>query len=145
MLLFSVSSSLEPENSERSVNEMAIPYWNASVTIYRKSSDSTGKITWSREFVNGGCFWNHKAQRIRSNGVTSFVDAFTVRIPVPVPDISSGDIVVLGATSWQIDEYSSGLRSADFLMANQERSFTVQRIRMNDDPALPVRHICLEG
>lgn len=113
---------------------MTPTWWNKTLTIYNKAEDpTTGGVTWYAHHV-AGCFVKRTADRAVVGSVAIESNASVIRVPqqpdylppiewqaLPVSlrgqnlTLQVGDIVVVGAVSDTIDEYTPGHRSSDLL------------------------------
>lgn len=109
-------------------------WWNQTLTIYNKYEDpQTGMVSWKRAVVDR-CFWQYTGHKFIINGSIIEANVTICRIPkdprfveryiwesLPEDErdayftLSIGDMLVKGKVEDEIDEYSSGLRSSDFL------------------------------
>jgi len=117
-------------------------HWKERVTLFRRSVDATGKVTWSSRFLYG-CYWIEKTGVSPTGGSSAVTATRAVRIPMKV-DIAIGDIVVNGAVLDSVDEYTVGKRSTD-LRKKYPASFTVRGIHDNVRVGRPIPHIYAEG
>ena len=109
-------------------------WWDTTVTVYNKYTDSqTQAVTWYRTVVND-CFWQLTGAEVRVSNTVLDSKAIVCRIPkddaflekqdwikLPVEELSDyftlaqGDILVKGECDFVIDEYTKGKRSTDLL------------------------------
>lgn len=107
-------------------------WWNQTVTIYNRLEDpETRKITWHRTVIHE-CFWRCTEEKFIIDGTLIKANVTICRIPKQdnylerylweqLEDVSEnftlsiGDIVIKGEVDDEIDEYTSGKRSSDFL------------------------------
>ena len=110
------------------------PWWNTTITVFNKYEDPlTHTITWYKTVVPG-CFWQFIGSKLTVKQVVLDASSITCRIPqdtnfmrksewVNLPNdqmhkyftLGLGDIIVAGAVSDIIDEYTTGHRSTDVL------------------------------
>ncbi len=109
-------------------------WWDTDITVFNKREDkATHLVKWHKNLLKG-CFWSHKSDRV-SVGETVLATDYTIcRIPksekfleryqweqLPNEEISDfftlgvGDIIVKGLVDEDIDEYTKGKRSTDFI------------------------------
>lgn len=109
-------------------------WWDTTVTIYNKYTDSqTLIVRWFRSVVTD-CYWHLEGSTVTVGGVTLDAKSIICRIPkddrflekqdwVKQPNddmgnyftLAPGDIIVKGECLDEIDEYTSGHRSTDLL------------------------------
>ena len=107
-------------------------WWNTTVTIYNKYEDpQTQVVTWYRHVVDGA-FWQYSGNKVSIGNTVLETKDIICRIRkddsfldigewfnLPNDQMSSyftlhqGDIIVKGAVSDEIDEYTTGTRSSD--------------------------------
>lgn len=108
-------------------------WWDTTLTIYNKHTDSlTGVVKWYRHVVNGA-FWKYIGNKININDVIietndvicrvrkdeAFLEKFEwMELPNDLKanhfTFGKGDIIVKGEVDELIDEYTNGKRSTDF-------------------------------
>ena len=116
------------------MSNIIFPWWNTTITIFNKYEDTqTRIITWYKTVVKN-CFWKVSGNIVYLNDSKLDTDTLTVRIPkddrfldkylwIDIPStekaqhftLSTGDIIVKGTVQDEINEYTSGHRSSDFL------------------------------
>jgi hypothetical protein len=107
-------------------------WWNTTITVFNKYEDpTTRRITWYKTVLQN-CFWKNTGNRIVAGETTLETDSTICRIPLhpqflenyqwnDIEDkslnftLSTGDILVRGEVTDEIDEYASGVRSSDIL------------------------------
>lgn len=109
-------------------------WWETTVTVYNKYEDTqTHLIRWYRTVITD-CFWKYTGDKVSIGNVVLDTKSVTCRIPqdtrfleryqwVEVPNdqkgtyftLGQGDIIVKGEVTEEIDEYTSGRRSSDFV------------------------------
>lgn len=109
-------------------------WWDTNITIYNKFEDpQTRLVTWYRRSLSN-CFWKYVGNKVVVADVTLQTNNVICRIPKDEAflekylwielandqkanyfTISPGDIIVKGTISEDIDEYTSGKRSTDFI------------------------------
>lgn len=114
-------------------------WWDSTVTIYNKYTDSnTQFVSWYKTVVND-CFWSLQGTKISIGDVELDSKSALCRIPkddrflekkdwteLPASEkpghftIGQGDIVVKGNAEDIINEYQSGHRSTDLLSKYRE-------------------------
>lgn len=122
------------------------PHWTSTITIYHKMVEDN-RVTWMRLQTITGCFWQVRSARERYDGMGYNPESYVVRVPLSRLRVapSTGDIIVMGACADEIDEYTSGKRSADFLQARPGTSMIIRRIRDDRAPGWPLPHLRYEG
>lgn len=121
-----------------------IPYWNATVTLYRKCEEAKGAVIWARS-THEGCFWQRKTMCNRIDGAEFTNTATVCRIPAPWPDVRTGDIIVYGSVPDIIDEYIAGQRSVDLLKKYAGNCMLVGEAHINDRNLPGVNHLYAGG
>lgn len=109
-------------------------WWNQTVTVYNQYKDPQTKlIKWYRTVIPK-CFWRYTEEKFIVNGTVVNANVTVCRIPkqdnyverylweklsndemANYFTLSIGDMIVKGEVSDDIDEYTSGKRSNDFL------------------------------
>ncbi len=109
-------------------------WWDTTLTIYNKFTDSqTNVVRWYRTVVEN-CFWKYTGNKVKVNEVTIETDDTICRIPqnnrfllrhdwesIPNDQMGNyftlglGDIIVAGEVDDEIDEYTKGHRSTDLI------------------------------
>ena len=109
-------------------------WWDTTVTIYNRYEDAqTNLVSWMRTVVTG-CFWKYSGDKVSVGNVVLDTKSVICRIrknpnfmekyqwqQLPndeMPNyftIGLGDIIVKGAVTDEINEYTSGSRSSDLL------------------------------
>ncbi len=149
------------------VNDYPV-WWENTLTIYNKHIDASKKVTWYRSVVNN-CFWKHTASAaLLSNSIMSYHtirfddNAVICRIPkddnfLPKKDwdnsdhtkftLAPGDIVVNGIADFEIDEYTAGKRSTDFLQARKTDgdAITISTVEINVGTGKGCEHYRIVG
>lgn len=118
-------------------------WWDKTITLYHHSHADGVKV-WTRKVLTG-CFVQRRETSV--NVDTSRRDGHRVvcRLPAPMPSLALGDIVCIGKSTAQIDEYTAGSTSAELLTANPDTAFTVAEIHDNTDAAIPLPHVYIGG
>ena len=117
-------------------------YWCDTVTVYHRSMDESGKISWdSKQYMN--CFWQERSGASPNSGVTIKNATRLARLPATAV-VSAGDVAVFGAVSDTIDEYTQGKRLTDF-RKQHSKSFVVASVHDNTGAGRPIPHIYIEG
>lgn len=109
-------------------------WWDATLTIYNRYTDSqTDIVTWYRHTVDR-CFWKYTGDKVTINQTVLETDNTIARIPEQedfleryqweaLPNdqmsdyftLSPQDIIVKGKVDDEIDEYTKGHRSTDLI------------------------------
>ena len=121
-----------------------IPFWDANITVYRRTIEHDGHVVWGRTAYTN-CFWKRKAVRDRTSGAEHAQNVYICRVPDISANIEIGDIIVLGAISVEIDEYTSGMRSTDILKRFAGACMTVAEVSHNTGPAPNMAHLRVGG
>jgi len=138
-------------------------FWNKTITLYNKSEDIlTGVVTWNRHVLYN-CFVKRTNGETNAGNVRFQTDGTVIRIPeqsnfVPqyewlsLPNdrmkeamtLQTGDLIILGAVSDDIDEYTDGQRSTDITAKYAALgSVYVSSVNINTD--LPNKHYLVKG
>ena len=141
-------------------------WWDTTVTIYNKYTDSqTQVVTWYKNTING-CFWqyvrdkavigdttletNRTICRIRES--EKFVEKYVwVNKPLDqkakVFTLGQGDIIVKGDVSDVINEYAQGHRSTDLIAKYKELQgcFEIEAVSINVGPGRGLPHYRAQG
>ena len=122
-----------------------LPWWSDVLTLYHRT-ETAGRVTWSRRTVMG-CYF--RANRSTAHGPEYARAGWPCisRIPTRAGclNISPGDIIVLGLSTAQIDEYTASKRSTDLLAATAGWSYTVREVHDNAHGGVGVPHIYCGG
>ena len=109
-------------------------WWDTTITIYNRYEDKQTQLVKWFSFVIPGCFWKANNNRVTVNDTVLDGSNILCRIPKhpnflerydweQLPNDMMGDyftlgrqdIIVKGATDFEIDEYIKGHRSTDLL------------------------------
>lgn len=126
------------------MNNFPFPWWDKTLTIYNRVIDpTTQRISWYRTVVNN-CFWkatndlyNMGRYGMSTVGIQLEIKGIICRIPKDkrfvdkrawkeLTDktgkftLANGDIIILGKVDDEIDEYTAGQRSTDFIAKYKE-------------------------
>ena len=130
-------------------------WWNDTITIYNRYEEDK-KISWYRTVIDG-CFWKYddiavsqnrsqmgyRALQFHTNTVTCRIRKSEKFLPKGEWDantnrgnyftIAPDDIIVLGEVTDEIDEYTSGKRSTEFISAQKKLGniATVTKVLIN--------------
>ena len=140
-------------------------WWNQTVTVYNRIEDpQTRVVTWHRTVIHD-CFWKNVEEKFVSNGTVVSANATICRIPkqdnyldrylweqrdVDVSNyftLSSGDIVVKGEVDDEIDEYTSGKRSTNFITKHKKLQgcTLISSVSINVDGGRGAEHYLVKG
>lgn len=119
-------------------------WWNQTVTVYHRTFAADNRIVWSRETV-GGCFVGSPARSRHNDSARRDGNTLACRIPPPAPTLATGDIIVIGTCSDDVDDYTPGMRSTDLLAAHPGAAFVVSELRDNTRAGLPLPHVYAGG
>lgn len=134
-------------------------YWNKTVTIYNKYEDGDGLLHYYRRVLNN-CFWKETNNEVTVSNVTLQSNNHIIRIPQSSDYISpiqwqkltnkadkftlqTGDIVIKGDVSFEINELEDGHRLNDFLAQYKQGIATI--VSINDNTDLPNAHYFVKG
>ena len=142
------------------------PWWDTTITIYNKYEDSlTHVIRWFSTVVSK-CFYKSVGETVALNNVKLDTNNIICRIPEQsnylAPhmwvDLSNdqkpnyftlrpGDIIVVGEVQEEIDEYTAGHRSTDFIKKYKalQGCLTVQEVGNNTGVGRGSQHYRVNG
>ena len=141
-------------------------WWNVTLTVYNKFTDtSTDQVTWYKHVVYGA-FWKNTGNKIALNDVIvdtndiicrirknpAFLENFEwVDLPAEEKEahftLNEGDIIVKGEVADNINEYTSGYRSTDFIQKYKalQGCLVVSKFTINTDGGRCNEHYYVEG
>jgi len=110
------------------------PWWDATITIYNRYEDPvTNIVMWFKHTVTN-CFWKYTGDKVTVGETVLETNNIICRIPkndiflekylwLDLPNdemanyftLGQGDIIVKGEVTDNIDEYTAGYRSSDFI------------------------------
>lgn len=134
-------------------------HWNKVVTIYNKYEDGDGLLHYYRRVLNN-CFWKETNNKVTVSNVTLQSNNHIIRIPQSKDYMSplewqgladksnaftlqTGDIVIKGDVSFEINELEDGHRLNDFLAQYKQGIATI--VSINDNTDLPNAHYFVKG
>lgn len=127
-------------------------FWDKTITLYNKYEDTQkGIIKWYRHKLER-CFYKVTNNMVNVGSIQMQTDDNVIRIPeqknylaphkwVELPDdeifgfmtLQTGDLIFLGDISEDIDEYTTGKRSSDFIEKYKSLgSVFVKSVNIND-------------
>ena len=107
-------------------------WWDTTITVYNKFEDpATRQITWHRTVLHD-CFWKYTGNKIVIGETALETNTTLCRVPLNSKFLEkylwnntqdksmyftfgTGDILIKGEVTDEIDEYASGYRSSDIL------------------------------
>lgn len=120
-------------------------WWNTTVTVFNKFTDSqTQVVTWYKTVIEG-CFWKSTGNRVIVGNTV--LDTKNIICRIRKDDrfkekldwealtndtmqnyftLSPGDIIVKGSVSDTIDEYTAGKRSSDLLKKYRSANYCME-------------------
>lgn len=139
-------------------------WWNTTITVFNKYEDpATRRITWYKTVVHN-CFWKDTGNKIIVGETTLDTNATICRIPSnssfienyqwnEAPDkaqyftLNSGDILIKGNVSDDIDEYVSGKRASDILAKYHKLQgcMVIEKWSISDYPGVGIPHYYVKG
>lgn len=147
------------------MNEYPV-WWETTLTVFNKHQDAqTQVITWTKTAIPN-CFWKDVGEKISVGDVVLETDNIICRIPKDDKFLESsewsakpndvrgnyftlqqGDIIVRGAVTDVINEYSSGHRSTDLLKKykNLQGCMTIQKVGINIGKGRCNEHYYVKG
>lgn len=138
---------------------MNISYWNKTITIYNRYENSDGIIKYYRKVLHN-CFWKETNNKISVSNVSLQSNNHIIRIPqsydyLPPAEwlnssdkvnkftLQTGDIIIKGDITFDIDELKDGCRLNDFL--SRYRQGITEITSVNDNTDLPNAHYFVKG
>ena len=119
-------------------------WWDQTITLYHRITAPAATVSWNRILLNR-CFWKETSAQSQKE-LTAYNQRYViVRIPLRDIPINIGDILIIGVVDDEIDEYTSGMRSADLLAKYQGRSAKVQTVAINNQTGIGYPHIRIGG
>ena len=141
-------------------------WWDTTVTVYNKYMDpQTNVITWYRSVVPG-TFWKYVGDKItigetvlETNNIicriredNKFLEDYQWRA-LPNDQMSEyftlqvEDIIIKGEVTDNIDEYTAGYRSSDFLQKYKamQGCMTIENVGINVGPGRGLPHYLARG
>lgn len=141
-------------------------WWDDTVTVYNKYEDAqTHLITWYKTVLTG-CFYKSVGENVKVNNIELDTDSILCRIPkkdnyikpylwIALPNdeksafftLKQGDIIVEGEIDDDIDEYTSGKRSTDFIAKYKalQGCFVIDRVGDNTGVGRGSEHYRVSG
>lgn len=140
-------------------------WWNQTVTVYNRIEDpQTRVISWHRTVLHN-CFWRYTEAKFVVNGTVVNANVIVCRIPKQanylerynwellgdkISDyftLSIGDMIVKGEVTDEIDEYTSGKRSTDFLTKYKrlQGCTLISSVSDNTDGGRGAEHYLVKG
>ena len=142
-------------------------WWATTVTLYNKTEDKqTHVVTWHRHVVDG-VFWKYAGDKVTIQNVTIDTNNIVCRLrrddehfreaylweALPNDEKSNfytlqgGDIIVKGEVDEEIDEYTSGHRSTDFLQKYKalQGCMQIEQVAINVGPGRGQEHYYTKG
>lgn len=142
-------------------------WWSDTVTIYNKTEDNqTHVVTWHRHTVSG-VFWKYAGDKVTVGEVTLDTKNVICRLrrddehfregyiwqALPNDEkpnfytLQTGDIIVKGEVEDEIDEYTSGHRSTDFLKKYKslQGCMEIEQVAINVGPGRGQEHYYTKG
>ena len=139
-------------------------WWNTTITVFNKYEDpTTRKITWYKTVLQN-CFWKYTGNKIVVGETALETNTTLCRIPVNPAflenyqwtttedksahfTLGTGDILVKGEVTDEIDEYASGFRSSDILTKYKKCSecMVIDRCAVNTGPGRGLEHYYVKG
>lgn len=142
-------------------------WWSTTVTLYNKYEDKqTHVVTWYRHVIDG-VFWKYAGNKVTVNDVTLETNDIICRLRrdddnfkedylwVGLPNdqksnfytLHAGDIIVKGEVDDNIDEYTSGYRSTDFIKKYKslQGCMEIDTVAINVGPGRGQEHYYAKG
>ena len=140
-------------------------WWNQTVTIYNRYEDPvTREIMWHRTVVHN-CFWRYTQAKFIVDGTVVNSNVTICRIPKQENylerylweqlgdeklshfTLTIGDMIIKGEVNDEIDEYTSGKRSNDFLTKYKQLQgcTLVSSVSDNTDGGRGTEHYLVKG
>lgn len=141
-------------------------WWDSEITVFNRYEDEqTHIISWYKTVLDK-CFYKNVGERVQINDVSVDTNNIICRIPkkenykaphlwVALPNdekpgyftLKQGDIIVYGAVSDDIDEYTAGNRSSDILTKYKalQGCLTIQEVADNTGVGRGDEHYRVNG
>lgn len=141
-------------------------WWSQSITVYNRFEDpQTHVVNWYRSNIDGA-FWKYAGNKINIGETVLETNNIICRIrkddrfledyqwqALPNDKMSQyftlqqGDIIIKGEVDDDIDEYTAGHRSSDFLQKYKamQGCMTVENVAINVGPGLGQEHYYARG
>ena len=140
-------------------------WWEDTITIYnRYENKQTQLVTWHKTVITN-CFWKSSGNRVKIDDTVLDTDSLICRIPKDARYLNPKDwenlsndvmgdyftlkqnyIVVRGNIDENIDEYTKGSRSNDFLNKYKyDGCFTIKKIGINTGTGKCNEHYYISG
>lgn len=140
-------------------------WWDNTVTIYNKYTDTTTKVVkWYRHVVDN-CFWKNVGSKVMVGNVLLDTESITCRIPkqsdfveahkwVAIPNDQKGnyftlqpdDIIIVGEVTDEINEYVKGERATDIISKYRlQGCITVKDVAIDTMTGLNSPHYRVRG
>ena len=140
-------------------------WWSDTITVYNKYEDPlTDIITWYKTYIDGA-FWKYVGDKINIGNVTLETNNTVCRIReddrfvpyhqwIAIPrdqksqffTLAPSDIIAKGQILDDIDEYTSGSRSTDFIDKYKPQGcIVIQEVAINVGPGREPAHYRVKG
>lgn len=140
-------------------------WWNQTITVYNKYEDAQGKVSWYRTVIPN-CFWKYTGEKLIVNGSLIETNVTVCRIPKDERflerylweelgeegfkdyfTLSIGDFIIKGEVTDNIDEYTPGLRSSDFISKYKrlQGCTIISRVAVNTEGGRVNEHYSVRG
>lgn len=137
-------------------------WWDKTVTVYNRYEATTGEVTWHRTAIVNAVVKNTGELVIIGNiaidtaKVTCRIPKDTRFLPKHVWDaltdksgkftLAPGDIIVFGAVTDTVDEYTSGQHSTDLLEKYKTMGdMVIESVNINTGVGLGMEHYHVKG
>lgn len=142
-------------------------WWNQGITIYNQYKDpTTHKIKWYRTVIPKKCFWRYTQTEFIVSGTLVKTNETICRIPKQSNFLEPyqweqltdeekskfftlriGDMIVKGVVEDDIDEYTAGSRSNDFLNKYKKLQgcTIIAMVAVNTDGGRGTEHYLVKG
>lgn len=141
-------------------------WWDKPITIYNKYTDTSTRVTtwYKTQITDPICFWKNVGDKTVVGSVTVDTASIICRIPqsskyVTVKEwneladksknftLQQGDIVVLGVCEEDIDEYTQGKRSTDFLAVHHKYGdvMEIKQVAIDTMNGMLFKHYTVKG
>jgi hypothetical protein len=141
-------------------------WWEDTITVYNKYTDpQTQVVTWFRKVLTH-CFWKYEHEKLNVGQTVLESNRTICRIPIDAKflerykweqqfndmmneyfTLSQGDIIVKGEVTEEIDEYSKGHRSTDFVAKYKalQGCIEIETVAINTKRGTNNKHYLVSG
>ncbi|MDR1940035.1 MAG: hypothetical protein LBQ40_04490 [Clostridiales bacterium] len=111
------------------------PWWNNTLTIYKKGEDAERNTVWTSAVIDG-CAFTVTYNRAESGDNEKVIPAFIVRVRKGAElSVKTGDVVIKSGVEEAIDESEDGRRMSDIMAKYGDDAFIVKATKDNTNLA----------